>query len=515
MSTIGKVRAVFTASTSGLVAGVNQAAGSMRRLESSVGSLRSGMGALVAIQGAQLFGSIASSAGAYIRSLVDMGQAQAEVIDQQSKLAARVGMTYGEFAGLALAGDLAGVGMDTIATAATKADIAFVKAQRGSKQANDAFSNLGLSVADLGNMGAAERFQAIAGAISQLPTEAEKSAAAVALFGKAGAQLLPLFAGGAEGIAEAAAQAERLGLTLTTAQGKDVEAMNDALRLAGKEIQGIVQQVVAYLAPAVKAVADTFTNLVGSIGGANIGQAIGDGILVGARFLAGIGDYLISNFGNVFSFFSSVGEYWSGVIDFANRVGYLFYGAFKVFEVVGNVIGGLFSDIVSGLYEAAARIASVIPGFENMANELRASSASWAGQADTFAAAMNTNADQASAAFAAAFGESAVQAAPQMAGPLTTALDAAVAQANASASQVETAGKGAAAQITEAAAVAAEPQQLKGVDSRSADGVAEMFRIMRGESGNIQERQLSALETIADNTSDMGEPPDIWAIEGG
>lgn len=514
-TSIGKVRAVFTASTSGLVAGVNQAAGSMRKLESSVGSLRSGMGALVAIQGAQLFGSIVSSAGQYVRSLVSMGQAQADVIDQQSKLAARTGMTYGEFAGLALAGDLAGVGMDTIAKAATKADIAFVKAQNGSKTAQAAFAGLGLSMEDLAGMGASERFDAITAAIAALPTEAQRAAAAVQMFGRGGAELLPLFAGGAEGIAQAREQAERLGLALTTAQGQDVEAMNDAFTLAGKAVEGVVQQVVAYLAPAVQAVADTFTNLVGNIGGANIGQAIGEGILVGARFLAGIGDFLIANFGTVFSYFSAVGEYWAGVIDFANRVGNLFYGAFNVFEVVGNTIGGLFADIVSGLYEAAARIASVVPGFGAMADELRASSASWAGQADTFAAAMNTNSDQAAAAFSAAFGASAVQAAPQMAGPLTTALDAAVAQANASAGQVEAAGRGAAAQITEAAAIAAEPQQLKAVDSRSAEGVAEMFRAMRGDGVNVQERQLTALETIAENTADMAEPPDIWAIEGG
>jgi hypothetical protein len=290
--------------------------------------------------------------------------------------------------------------------------------------------------------------------------------------------------------------------------------MNDAFTLAGKAVQGVVQQVVAYLAPAVQAVADTFTNTVGSLGGANIGQAIGEGILQGARFLVGVGDYLIANFGNVFSYFSAVGEYWTGVLDFASRVGNILYGAFKVFEVVGNVIGGLFSDIVSGLYAAAARIAGVIPGFKGMAKELQASSQSWAGQADTFAAAMNQNSDQASAAFAAAFGDSAVQAAPQMAGPLTTALDAAVAQANASANQVETAGQGA-AQLINTAAAAAEPQQLKGVDSRSSEGIAEMFRIMRGDTGNIQEQQLSALQTIADNTSDMGESPDVWAIEGG
>lgn len=498
MSTIGKVRAVFTASTSGLVTGVNQAAASLRRLESSVGSLRSGMGALVAIQGSQLFGSIASAAGTYIRSLVAMGQQQAEVIDQQSKLAARLGFTYGEFAGLALAGDLAGVGMDTIANAATKADVAFVKATSGSVVAQRAFSGLGLSLEELGQMSAAERFQAISSAIAALPTEAQRSAAAVQMFGRAGASLLPLFAGGAEGIAQAVQQAERLGLALTTAQGQDVEAMNDAFTLAQRAVEGVIQQVVAYLAPAVKAVADTFTNLVGSIGGANIGKAIGDGILFGARFLAGIGDFLIQNFSAVFQYLFGVGDYWASVLDLGNRIANLFYGAFKVFEVVGNTIGGLFSDIVSGLYQAAANAASIVPGFGETAAKLQASADSWGQQGDTFAAAMNANSDQAYAAFAAAFGKSAVQAAPQMAGPLTTALDAAVAQANASAAQVDEAGKGAAQEIADAAAAAAEPQQLKGIDSRLSEGVAEMFRLMRGDSGNIQEQQLRVQEEMRD-----------------
>ena len=63
-STIGKVRAVFTASTSGLSAGVNAASASMKRLQSDVAGLRSGMGALVAIQGTQLFASFVSGATA-------------------------------------------------------------------------------------------------------------------------------------------------------------------------------------------------------------------------------------------------------------------------------------------------------------------------------------------------------------------------------------------------------------------------------------------------------------------
>ncbi len=476
MSQIGKVSAVFTANSSGLVTGVNQAASSMRRMQGQVSSLAGNMRTLVAIQGAQFFGGIMSAAGGYVRSLVSMGQAQAQVIDSQSKLAARLGMTYGEFSGLALAGDLAGVGMDQIAAAATKADVAFVKAVNGSATARRSFEGLGLSLEELGGMSAAERFQAISSAISELPTEAQRSAAAVQLFGRAGAQLLPLFAGGAEGIQQAAEQAERLGLALTTAQGQDVEAMNDAFTMASKAVEGVVQQVVAYLAPAVKNVADTFTNLVGSIGGANIGQAIGDGILQGARFLAGIGDWIINNFGTVFEYLSTVGQQWGAVMDFAQRVGNFLFGVFKFFEAVGNSVGASITYAASFFSKAA-------------------------GQASKeYADAAAANFAAAGSQMASAFTDSSNPVGQAITGPLTEALDSAIAQAERSAAQVEESGKGAATEMAAAVAAAVEPQAVRGIDSRSSEGVAEMFRLMRG-GDSVQEQQLSVLEQIAANTS--------------
>jgi len=502
MSVIGKVSAVFTANSSGLVTGVNQAAASMRRMESNVSSLAGGMRTLVAIQGAQFFGGIVSAAGGYVRSLVSMGQAQAEVIDSQSKLAARLGMTYGEFAGLALAGDLAGVGMDKIASAATKADVAFVKAQRGSKTAQAGFANLGLSLADLSGMSAAERFKAISSAIAELPTEAQRSAAAVQMFGRAGAELLPLFAGGAEGIQQAAEQAERLGLALTTAQGQDVEAMNDAFTMAGHAINGVVQQIVAYLAPAVKAVSDQFTNLVGSIGGANIGQAIGDGILQGARFLAGIGDYIITNFGSVFEYFSAVGEQWGAVADFMNRAANFMSGVFNAAQAgLGMIVLGF-----TGSFEVLARIAQNIGkylGFDTSSIDAVVAGAAAFNQ--SVSDGISENLSQAQAGFSAAFAENATPVGAAVAGPLTTALDGAIAQAQSSAAQIDESGKGAASEMATAVAEAIEPQAVRGIDSRSSEGVAEMFRLMRG-GDTVQERIATATEKVAENTSRMNEP---------
>jgi hypothetical protein len=498
MAAIGKVSAVFTASTGGLTQGVSRAAASMRQMESAVGSLSGSMRSLVAIQGAQLFGSIAASASNAIGSLVRMGQAQAEVVDQTSKLAARLGMTYGEFSGLALAGDLAGVSMDTIASAATKADLAFVKAANGSKTAQAALASVGLSVEQLNGLSASDRFDAIAESVSQLPTEAERAAAAVALFGRSGAQLLPLFAGGASAIAEARAEAERFGLALTNAQGQDVEAMNDAFTRAQKAVEGVVQQVVAYLAPAVESVTTAFSDLVGSIGGANIGQAIGDGILQGARFLAGVGDFIIQNFSSVFSFFSSVGEQWGAVADFMNRAANFMSGVFNAAQAgLGMIVLGF-----SGAFEGLARIAQNIGQFLGFdTSSLDAVVAGAAAFNASISDGITKNMQEAQQGFSAAFAESTAPVGQAIAGPLTTALDSAIAEAQDSASQIDQAST---APVEVKQTVEFNNEAVKGVDSRSSEGVKEMFRLMRS-GDNVQEQQLAVLEQIAQNTNGATE----------
>lgn len=497
---IGKVSAIFTASTSGLTTGVNRAGQAMKKMEGDVRGLRSGLNMLTAIQGAQLFGQITAGISRAVSSFMSMAAAQAEVIDGNSKLAARLGFTYGELAGLGLAAELSGVSMDQVAAAATKADVAFVKASNGSKQARAVFDRLGLSMEQLQGMTAAKRFDAIAASIAALPTEAERAAAAVQIFGRAGAAMLPMFAQGAEGIAAARREAEAFGLTLTNAQGQNVEAMNDSFTRAQQAIQGVVGQIVAYLSPAVEAVTTAFSDFVGSVGGANIGQAIGDALLQGAQFFAGIADWVIAGLGGVFEYATAVGEYWATGWELGTRVGNLLYGAFKTFEAVGNIIGGLFSDIVAGLYRAAATIAGVIPGFGDMAASLNQSADGWAATGDQFAASMNSNLDAASAAFGNAFGESAAAAAPAAVGPVSQMIDDARKRAEQAAAQRDAANRQTVGPQAGPAAVAIGPstEALKATDSTSKEGIAEMFRLMRGDGGNVQQEQLGVLEQIRD-----------------
>jgi len=477
MAAIGKVSAIFTASSSGLSAGVSKASSSLKGLQRDVASLRSGMQLLNAISGAQLLGSVASTAMGYARSLVGVGQAQAEVIDSTSKMSARLGMTYGELAGLAHAGDLAGVSMDTIGKAATKADIAFVKAAQGSETAKAGFAAIGLSLDDLQGKSSADRFSAITDAIAGLPTEAERAAAAVKLFGKSGSELLPLFAGGAGSIREATAEAQRFGMALTNAQGRDVEEMNDSFSKVSAAIGGIVKQVTAYLAPSITAIATTFTDFVGSIGGVNIGQAIGEGIIAGARYMAGVADWMISGLSGVWEFVGDIGSVWGTVADMLGRAGSLLAG-------VGRSLLGAFQTVLAG----AARIIGVV---SKSARDMAMGMADRA--RENFAAAGENFADS----FGSRLGGGA-------GGSLTAALDAALAKSRLSAGQVDQATKTTIGGIAQGGAAAARMQELKAVDSRSKEGIAEMFRLMRGSQDDAAERTAKATERIADNTEDMG-----------
>lgn len=502
MATIGKVSAVFTASTSGLKAGVQDAGSSLRKLTSDISSMRSNLSTLTAVNVASFIGGIASRAAGAARSLIAMGQAEAEVIDQTSKLAARLGVTYGDMAGLALAGDLAGVSMDTIAAAATKADVALVKATQGSATAQAAFAGIGLSVDELAAMDPAARFSAISDAIAAIPSEAERSAAAVRLFGRSGAQLLPLFAGGAGGIREATEEARAFGLALTTTQGQDVEAMNDAFTRAGAAVKGVVTQVTAYLAPAIQSVADAFSGMVGDIGGTTIGQRIGEGILEGARFLAGVGDAMIGGLGSVWEYVSSVAVTWAGIFDTGSRVASVFAGVGRIFEGVFQFAIGTLGGLVDMMLDAARSVAGMLGVSSATLDQFAAGSrafieATRQSQDAAFRAAAEN--------FDAATRPAADNAARAAAGPLTAAIDAAAQRAREAAAAGEQARGGLQRGPGPGAAAGGDARQaLQAIDSRSREGIAEMFRLMRGQTEDVGERQLRVMERIADNTEEMG-----------
>jgi hypothetical protein len=99
------------------------------------------------------------------------------------------------------------------------------KAANGNKTARAAFDEIGVSIKDAnGNLKPFERLlPEVFDGIAKLPDPARQSAAAVKLLGSSGDALLPFLRQGASGINDVAAAAERLGLTLSPAQIKNLD----------------------------------------------------------------------------------------------------------------------------------------------------------------------------------------------------------------------------------------------------------------------------------------------------
>ena len=173
-----------------------------------------------------------------------------------------------------------------------------------------------------------------------------------------------------------------------------------------------------------------------------------------------------------------------------------------------------FSMILTGIKEAAGML-----GYESAALN-----SAVAGM-DAFRGSLGSDMEDAAASAAKNFnyaltGEGGPKAAGAVAtkGPLATSLQDSIDKAKADA-----AAKNAASPQTiaakdqklteEVAAVGQSSESLKATDSRSKEGISEMFRLMRGTGNDVQEKQLHVLEQIHDDLSE-GDSQDVMELAG-
>lgn len=203
--------------------------------------------AFAAVGAAALAAAVAM--GAVIKGSIDTA-------DEMSKLSQKTGVAIETLSQLAYAGKYADIGVDTLGTSLIKLsknmnDIAMGKGA----QVQKAFDALGISVMNAdGSLRSADQvLYAVAARFATLPDGATKTALAVQLFGKSGAELIPLLNGGAEGLRQMAAESDRLGFTLNETTGKAAEAFNDNLTKLGAQFQGIANKIMVAILPALEA----------------------------------------------------------------------------------------------------------------------------------------------------------------------------------------------------------------------------------------------------------------------
>jgi hypothetical protein len=147
-----------------------------------------------------------------------------EIGDQMAHAAEKSGIAVEQFSSLSYAAkQLGDVSLESLSTAIKKMQVNLA----GN---SDAFGKLGLSLEDIKHQAPEVQFEMIGDRIAAIKDPAQKTAAAVAIFGKAGADMIPVFAEGAEGIRKFVEESEKLGVSITKDQAEKLTQADEALK---------------------------------------------------------------------------------------------------------------------------------------------------------------------------------------------------------------------------------------------------------------------------------------------
>lgn len=202
------------------------------------------------------FAVVGTTAVALVKHSIDAA-------DATSKLAQQTGTTVEELSALTYAAKLADVSQEELGSALVKLTKNMSEAANGSGDAAEAFKLLGISVknSDGSLKGADKVLGELADKFAGFEDGPEKTALALALFGKSGASLIPLLNGGAEGLKEMREEAEKLGLIISEETGKNAEAFNDNLTKLGEAVNGVGNRFAADLLPMLVDASGKFVDL--------------------------------------------------------------------------------------------------------------------------------------------------------------------------------------------------------------------------------------------------------------
>jgi hypothetical protein len=203
---------------------MHQAAGIVRRASDQMGT------ALSFVKG--LIGGLTAGLTAGAFALFVKGTANAA--DELGKLSQKVGVSVESLSALKYAGKLADVSMDSLSTGVKQLN-------KSIDEGDKAFARMGISLTDAN--GKAKTTEQVLGEVAEkfagMEDGAGKTRIAMDLFGKAGADLIPLLNGGAAGLANMAEEARKAGQIITTETARAAEEFNDNLTRLHEQLQGI------------------------------------------------------------------------------------------------------------------------------------------------------------------------------------------------------------------------------------------------------------------------------------
>lgn len=220
----------------------------MIRMAADVANLRNDMdSAKKAVSGAvDQMKTALNTLGAAISvgGLAAWAKSAIDVADKADEMSQRVGMSVEEISRLSLAFQMGGVDAAGLQTSLTKLSKNVIENE-------SAFKALGISVknSDGAYRSSSAIMADVAEFFSRMPDGVTKTALATELFGKSGADLIPVLNGGKKGLQDMSDEADRFGTVITNEAGAAAGAFNDALDLLRKRAEAATVNGLAPILP--------------------------------------------------------------------------------------------------------------------------------------------------------------------------------------------------------------------------------------------------------------------------
>jgi len=300
------------------------------------GSSVVGLGAKVAGMGTAIVGGLTGA----ILHFADAGSAL-------NDMSARTGIGTTALAELGYAAGMTGTAMESVESGVKKMQKNLGGIGPESKKAQEALAAMGLSMDMISGLAPEDQFQAIAESIGSIQDPSQKAAAAMAVFGGTGTELIPMM----ENIRELRAEARELGIAPSPESIAAADAIGDAIDRVKAVVSSAVFEIGAALAPMASDFLDAFVKVAKAV--RNFVQQNKSMIVTAAKIglvLMAAGGALIAIGGAFIAAGSAIG----GLLSILSAFGAVVGAAMTAIGLIGAILGAVLSPV--GLLVSALAI---------------------------------------------------------------------------------------------------------------------------------------------------------------
>lgn len=358
------------AETDGIERGLSEIQNSLKKIEKSGadsgesfgGSFSKMAGAVAVGQAAvNVFGSVVNGVFSAAQKVVDGFSAALDLGGTLSDLSASTGESAGNLLLLQRAFDNTGAGADKVGPALAKLQDKINSANEGSAEASIAFGRMGVSLEDLAGKTPTQQLALVASGISSIEDPSKRAATAIDIFGKSGAELLPLLTNFSGEMTEAGATVGSMA-DIMDRRANVFDAVGDRFLIIQQKVRDFAAGILDKALPAI----DAITSALSRIDAAAVGQNLANAFLGGQQamkgFQAAVDAISVGKVGLAFEVFweSLKLQAMQTADEIYKRLIAAFQSAGQFLAEIFSPSGALISTVLDGFNLLGARIAETI-----------------------------------------------------------------------------------------------------------------------------------------------------------